>query len=99
MNAKKIFLENKKRLLSYDEKFYKIFRVHITKFADSLMLFDVVKFDKSFIKSSDKGMCCKDAVREEYGLDAMILILKILGVSPVKKKKIDKRRKIRKEKV
>ena len=97
MNLKERLIENRERLYSYDEKFYKIFHVHISNFQDSLMLFDVVKFDEVFIKSREKNMSCQDAVREEYGIAGERLIKEILEMPTVNK--VKKIKKIRKEKV
>ncbi len=58
--------------------FKRIFHVALKDYWHGILGFDVTGFDDEVIKSGNQ--CMKDAVRQTYGQDAVILIQRLLGV-------------------
>lgn len=87
MNFKEKLIENKNRLYNFDDRFYKIFKVHISKFQDSLFLFDVVKFDRQVIKSKERNDSPDNLVKKDFDIIGQRLIREILELPSVKREK------------
>ncbi len=59
-------------------EFKRIFKADLRDYWQGILGFDVVGFDDRLIKSGNQSV--KDAVRQTYGQDAVVLIQRLLGI-------------------
>jgi hypothetical protein len=59
-------------------EFERFFHVPLSEYWQGILGFDVTGFDDQVIKSGN--MSVKDAVRQTYGQDAVVLIQQLLGI-------------------
>ena len=69
--------ENKRKVLTYELEFRRVFGVPVNPYWDLVTGFDVVKFDDEFIKAPD-GVSTAQAVEAKYGADAVKLIYALI---------------------
>ena len=96
--TKEMLIKNKKRMESFKDKFFNIFRYNLSHFTDFMFTFDIIKFDRQLIKSMNTGISCDELVRRKYGIEGQRLIRELLELPLVKReKKIKKIKKIKRK--
>jgi len=69
--------KNREKEIKYSTQFYNMFHHKLHDFMDYVTGFDIIRFDEKIIKPPN-GVSTKEAIQQQYGLQAVELIQNLL---------------------